>query len=253
MWCLECASAAVTERPERTSQGYKRFRCRACGKQFDERSGRRRAEPGAVFLRRYRARGALAAALQARFPRSAGDVPGPEHGAQPWLSRGADQRARVGSETQLPPGRRAPPHEVAPILLSAPLWPVARTALRNSLSHQDFQQRIGTSVFCCGPETPASWYSQAMLITGHSDLMCLHRGIHGKFQNLHWKSMPCVQAIALSAHHLILPWQRIEHPVAGFGHHDLVLDHEAANTVYVVGCLVREHHVRLEHDGLVLR
>jgi hypothetical protein len=29
----------VTERPEHTAQGYRRFRCRACGKQFNERSG----------------------------------------------------------------------------------------------------------------------------------------------------------------------------------------------------------------------
>ena len=35
---LECGSQAVTERPERTAQGYRRFRCRACGKQFNERS-----------------------------------------------------------------------------------------------------------------------------------------------------------------------------------------------------------------------
>src|SRR3954447_22557084 len=39
MWCVACGSAAVTERPERTAQGYRRFRCRACGKQFNERSG----------------------------------------------------------------------------------------------------------------------------------------------------------------------------------------------------------------------
>ncbi len=39
MRCLECGSAAVTERPERTAQGYRRFRCRACGKQFNEHSG----------------------------------------------------------------------------------------------------------------------------------------------------------------------------------------------------------------------
>ena len=32
-------SEAVTERLERTAQGYKRFRCRRCGKQFNERSG----------------------------------------------------------------------------------------------------------------------------------------------------------------------------------------------------------------------
>jgi putative transposase len=35
---LECGSQAVTERPERTAQGYRRFRCRACGKPFNERS-----------------------------------------------------------------------------------------------------------------------------------------------------------------------------------------------------------------------
>ena len=39
MRCIECRSAAVTERPERTAQGYRRFRCRACSKQFNERSG----------------------------------------------------------------------------------------------------------------------------------------------------------------------------------------------------------------------
>jgi len=39
MRCLECGSAVVTERPERTAQGYRRFRCRMCGKQFNERSG----------------------------------------------------------------------------------------------------------------------------------------------------------------------------------------------------------------------
>jgi hypothetical protein len=31
-------SAAVSERSEHTTQGYRRFRCRACGKQFNERS-----------------------------------------------------------------------------------------------------------------------------------------------------------------------------------------------------------------------
>ena len=39
MRCVACGSEAVTERPERTVQGYRRFRCRACGKQFNERSG----------------------------------------------------------------------------------------------------------------------------------------------------------------------------------------------------------------------
>src|ERR671917_2101584 len=39
MRCVECGSDAVTERPERTAQGYRRFRCRTCGKQFNERTG----------------------------------------------------------------------------------------------------------------------------------------------------------------------------------------------------------------------
>jgi putative transposase len=39
MRCLECGSQAVTQRPERTAQDYRRFRYRACGKQFNERSG----------------------------------------------------------------------------------------------------------------------------------------------------------------------------------------------------------------------
>jgi putative transposase len=39
MDCVACGSTAVTERPERTARGYRRFRCRGCGKQFNERSG----------------------------------------------------------------------------------------------------------------------------------------------------------------------------------------------------------------------
>ena len=39
MDCVCCGSTAVTERPECTAQGYRRFRCRDCGKQFNERSG----------------------------------------------------------------------------------------------------------------------------------------------------------------------------------------------------------------------
>ena len=39
MRCVECGSRSTTERPERTAHGYRRFRCRQCGKQFNERSG----------------------------------------------------------------------------------------------------------------------------------------------------------------------------------------------------------------------
>jgi hypothetical protein len=38
MECVGCGSAAVSEWSECTAQGYRRFRCRACGKQFNERS-----------------------------------------------------------------------------------------------------------------------------------------------------------------------------------------------------------------------
>ena len=39
MRCTECDAADVSERCERTAQGYRRFRCRVCGRQFNERSG----------------------------------------------------------------------------------------------------------------------------------------------------------------------------------------------------------------------
>ena len=39
MLCVGCGSAAVAERAERTAQGYRRFRCRQCGKQWNERTG----------------------------------------------------------------------------------------------------------------------------------------------------------------------------------------------------------------------
>ena len=38
MRCLACGSPAISERPERTAQGCRRFRCRNCDKQFNERS-----------------------------------------------------------------------------------------------------------------------------------------------------------------------------------------------------------------------
>jgi putative transposase len=39
MKCVACGGTAISERPERTAQGYRRFRCRDCGKQFNERTG----------------------------------------------------------------------------------------------------------------------------------------------------------------------------------------------------------------------
>ena len=39
MNCIGCGSGRVTERREVTAQGYRRFRCRECSRQFNERSG----------------------------------------------------------------------------------------------------------------------------------------------------------------------------------------------------------------------
>ena len=39
MHCPRCHSTAIRERPERTAQSYRRFRCLDCTKQFNERSG----------------------------------------------------------------------------------------------------------------------------------------------------------------------------------------------------------------------
>ncbi len=39
MRCIGCGSEAVTERPERTAQGCRQFRCRQCGKHFNARTG----------------------------------------------------------------------------------------------------------------------------------------------------------------------------------------------------------------------
>jgi putative transposase len=39
MWCPHCESAETTERRERTALGYRRFRCRTCKREFNERTG----------------------------------------------------------------------------------------------------------------------------------------------------------------------------------------------------------------------
>src|SRR5919202_2520625 len=39
MRCIACGSETITERSERTAQGYRRFRCRDCSKQYNECSG----------------------------------------------------------------------------------------------------------------------------------------------------------------------------------------------------------------------
>jgi putative transposase len=37
--CPYCPSAATTQRPDVTVRGYRRFRCRSCGRGFNERTG----------------------------------------------------------------------------------------------------------------------------------------------------------------------------------------------------------------------
>src|SRR4051812_13711548 len=39
MPCPHCCSAKTTERSDRTAHGYRRFRCRDCGRGFNERTG----------------------------------------------------------------------------------------------------------------------------------------------------------------------------------------------------------------------
>lgn len=39
MRCPHCSSTATTGRPDRTAHGYRRFRCRECGRGFNERAG----------------------------------------------------------------------------------------------------------------------------------------------------------------------------------------------------------------------
>lgn len=70
MRCIECGSAAVTERPERTAQGDRRFRCRARGRQFNERAGtalNRTQHPSDVI--------ALAVLWRLRYKLSLRDLP----------------------------------------------------------------------------------------------------------------------------------------------------------------------------------
>src|SRR5262245_14281174 len=41
MGCPHCGSADTSERRERTELGYRRFRCRTCQREFNERTGTR--------------------------------------------------------------------------------------------------------------------------------------------------------------------------------------------------------------------
>jgi len=84
MRCPKCRSPAVRQRPECTAQGYRRFRCLDCTKQFNERSaGRlnRTQYPSDVI--------ALVVLWRFRYKLSLRDLPvltaGPTADAAPWL------------------------------------------------------------------------------------------------------------------------------------------------------------------------
>jgi transposase-like protein len=95
MRCIACDAEEVSERPERTARGYRRFRCRACGKQFNERSGRilnGAQYPSDVI--------ALVVFWRLRYKLSLRDLPGM------FLIRGIEFSYEKRSET----GRRSSPH-----------------------------------------------------------------------------------------------------------------------------------------------
>ena len=113
MDCVCCGSAAVTERPERTAQGYRRFRCRDCGKQYNERSGgllNHSQYPSDVI--------ALVVLWRLRYRLTLRDL------AEMFLHRGIvfshGAGPRVGGEARAHPGRRTPP---APARQGRRPWP----------------------------------------------------------------------------------------------------------------------------------
>ncbi len=89
MECARCGSAAVTERRDRTAQGYRRFRCRDCGRQFNERSARvrnRTQYPSDVI--------ALVVLWRLRYRLTLRDL------AEMFLHRGIVFRVRLESQTE---------------------------------------------------------------------------------------------------------------------------------------------------------
>ena len=91
---IACDAAVVSERPELTACGYRRFRCRACGKQFNERSGRilnRAQYPSDVI--------ALVVFWRLRYKLSLRDLP------EMFLIRGSSSRTKPSVT-----GRRSSPH-----------------------------------------------------------------------------------------------------------------------------------------------
>jgi hypothetical protein len=76
----------VTERPERTAQSYRRFRCPPLLRAV-HRALQHGAELDAISLRYHRPRGALAAALQGKLARPEGGVRGSGDCVQPSIAK----------------------------------------------------------------------------------------------------------------------------------------------------------------------
>jgi hypothetical protein len=56
MECVACRGTAISDRPERTAQGYRRFSCRDCGKRFNEPRSRCTKLETALFFNGLRGR-----------------------------------------------------------------------------------------------------------------------------------------------------------------------------------------------------
>jgi len=93
MTCPHFHASHTTERAERTEWGYRRFRCRSCGREFDERTGilfNRLQYPSDVIclvvLRRLRYKLSLRARAE-MFPERGlvlTHEAGPRVGRRPW-------------------------------------------------------------------------------------------------------------------------------------------------------------------------
>lgn len=106
MRCPACGTRSIRERPEWTTQGYRRFRCR-CGKQFNERSAgvlNKAQYPSDVI--------ALVVLWRLRYKFSLRDL------AEMFLNSRVRlylrDRAGVGSEADTSPGREPAPQTQRP-------------------------------------------------------------------------------------------------------------------------------------------
>jgi len=90
MDCPHCDSSATTERSDVTTRGYHRFRCRSCGRSFNERTGslfNRLQYPPDVIC--------LVVLWRVRYKLSLRDL------TEMFLDRGMDQRAHLNRKLRI--------------------------------------------------------------------------------------------------------------------------------------------------------